>query len=354
MNLAFLRRREARLDGGLELLAARIGAAGDTFNVPLDAKMRAKARLHASLASARAGRQSGRKGWLAAQSRPVMAGAALAFILVLGAVSVGLLSRGGPSSGVLTTPSAEAIVLEGTLVSSDGQELLVLTAQGRESISLETGPPIVDAAGNPLPVQSLAAGQTLSIKARRDEHAGLVIDEIQATGEVRGRITGLSTAQVEITGENVSIAVLLTPSTAIEGVLRPGVLIEADVQRDSADNLVALRVKVQENEGDDGDQRENGYGSSPVQRPASSDGASNSDQGSGGDENDAPSLPGVTQPGPLPTATSAAAKPSPTREGEDEIEGEHPASTPGLSPPPPPSSPTQGPDDGGEDHGDDD
>jgi hypothetical protein len=322
------RRRPARegSDDSLEDLARRLQEISEGHGIPAQHVAAARSRMRLALAEVRR-RPAAGLGWPDRVRRPLAAAAAVAVVLLAGgALSVLLGGSGGP--GIIGSRTAEAVVLTGTL-EAQGGGFTLLTDAGPQPISLGAQATIVDAAGNPMPIDALTRGQQVSVKAKRDDNDHLVVDEIHAKSEVRGRITSLSAGQMEITGQRTSITVLITATTRVKGSLALGQLVEVEVERNAAGDLVAREIDA-EDEGHGND--DSGLPAAPT---ATAGPALSPAPVKDGD--------GQRQSAPLPTAppptleagkTAAAPAPGKTPDPERETENSDPAPQATSGPPP--------------------
>jgi hypothetical protein len=322
---------EEGADDGLDSLVRRLQEVAEAHDAPAEHVAAARSRMRLALARARARQPAAAaRRWRA--RRPLAAAAAVAVVLVAGgAISMLLGGPGGPG-GLIGSQTAEAVVLTGTL-EVQGGDFTLLTDAGPQQISLGPQALVVDAVGNPVPVDSLTRGQQLSVKAKRDDKDRLVVDEIQAKSEVRGRITALSAGQLQLTGERTTITVLITAATEVKGALAIGQLVEVEVERNAAGDLVAREIEAE----DDGrDKPEFGLPPTPAAAPALSPTQAKRDDG---ERESASPRPTAPPPTPAPGKT-AAPSPSntPERERETESDGYQPAPQPASAPAPQPTA----------------
>jgi len=363
--LGFLRRHRAggseeELAPDLHALALKLEETSLGHAVPSMAAQAARQRMHAALRVAREAqpasvvrRPGGLIGAFASRRRLTVASALAALMLLVAAGGLGLLfgSFGGP----LASPSAEAIVIQGTLDSQSADGITLITASGSEVATLDGGLVVVDAVGNPISLDSLLKGQAISVKGKRGEDR-LVVSEIKAVGEVHGRIVSFSSSLLRLTSAAGDFDVIVTPATKIEGTLRNGAEVEVEITRTESGALVAKEIEVDDGGGEEDDEGRDEKSASPPSSsgPSISVGVSVSGPASPDNGRGAPAPPaGPTEiqraapPPPSPTRT-----PTPQQEEDDEGQEEfwnspsaNPASTP--SPVPTPTS-------GSGYHGDDD
>ena len=232
LNVFSARRKGQPPEPGPDDLAARIADLSSAHTVGQDAfdggyrRMRAAIAAHRREALGSPGRAPLR---LFGARRLAAAGFLAAAMLALGAGALGLLTGTNGGLGIFDSPSAEAVVIQGTLEAQGTGELTLVTSSGTQVLAIESDLVIVDAVGNPIARDSLLKGQTLSVKGRREDHDRVVIHEIEATTEVQGRVVSFSAISLQLAGGRLEFVVKLTPETRFEGALKVGAQVEVEI-----------------------------------------------------------------------------------------------------------------------------
>jgi hypothetical protein len=232
-------------------VASRISAASLAQEAPDDARERARSRMRLAVAEARATPFSQPQARGSAFGRRlVLAGGLAALMLLVTAGALNVLDNG---AGPLGSPSAEAVVIEGTVESAGAGTITLITASGSQVISLDGSTQVVDSLGNLIRLDSLLQGERISVKGRRDEQTGLVIEEVKAVDEVHGTVVSLTATALRVTTSRGDFELVVTPQTEFDGTVGPGVFVEVDIEPGAGGTLIAEKVEVEDDERKDDD-----------------------------------------------------------------------------------------------------
>jgi hypothetical protein len=357
--LRFLRRRREldpaeALEADVRDFAARIEELSIHFGARGDAAERARQRMRRGLTAAReaspipAGRAQGWRGSAGTlvSRRRMSVAVALAAVMLL--VTAGGLSVWDGEDLPLSSPSAEAVLIEGTFDSQSPDGLTLLTDSGSQVVVLDAGAEVVDAVGNPIGLDGLLKGQAISVRGRKDEHSGVVVSEVKAVSEIHGTVVSFSPALLRLTSSRGDFDLIVMPQTKVEGQVRPGVRVEVEIERAASGELIAKEIEAEDDEEEEG-KDEHGAGPGPgTSPPAPPSTVVEVSLGEGpGTEPPASQPPSVALPTPteLPRSASApASKPSGHDDEDHDSEDEsHGPALPAPTPQPTPSG-------GGSDH----
>ena len=182
-------------------------------------------------------------------------------ILIAGATAVALLAFAVvvdvPSLGGGGTPTAEAVVIEGSVsaVSPDG--VTISTSDSSRLVRLSGDTVLIDGFGNAVEASKLSAGQDVVLKGSRSGD-DFVADHVELRDRLFGVVTEMPGDSLHLSSARGDFVILITPQTEFEGMVAVGSFVEVKLMRTSDGALVALEVEVEdedddEHEGDDDD-----------------------------------------------------------------------------------------------------
>jgi hypothetical protein len=232
-------------------LAARLEQVSEQQPYPVAAAGRARERMLRALAGTRTAAPAARPGAIAgfASRRRIAFAAALAAVMLL--LTAGGLTLMDGGRVPLSSPSAEAVLIQGTLDSQTASGLTLITESGSQVVVIDDGAQVIDAVGNPIALDALLKGQALSVRGRRDEHSGVVVSEIKAVTEIHGTVVSFSPTLLRLTSRRGDYDLIVTPETRIEGLVRPGVPVEVEIERGVSGELIAKEIEAEDEHEDE-------------------------------------------------------------------------------------------------------
>jgi hypothetical protein len=215
-------------------------------------------------------------------------------ILIAGATAVALLALAVvvdvPSLGGGGTPTAEAVVIEGSVsaVSPDG--VTISTSDSSRLVRLSGDTVLIDGFGNAVEASRLSAGQDVVLKGSRSGD-DFVADHVELRDRLFGVVTEMPGDSLHLSSDRGDFVILITPQTEFEGVVAVGSFVEVKLMRTSDGALVALEVEVEdededEQKGDDDDDGTSTAPAGPSVSPNTPSGSSSPTSGSQFDDGD--------------------------------------------------------------------
>ena len=157
-----------------------------------------------------------------------------------------------PGGNPLTTTTAEAVMIEGTVSEISPVGLLLTSGNTQETVLIQDGAVLQDSFGNIVSVRRLKPGQTVVLTGNHS-NGEFLASQVEFKDKLFGTILTLDADRIELVGGERRFTVLLSPDTRIEGALAIGVFVEIEVLQLSDGTLLAEEVEVEEDGADDDD-----------------------------------------------------------------------------------------------------
>lgn len=196
--------------------------------------------------------QAARSRWAAllgsvARPRLLAASAGIAAVLLALALATSLPPFSGGSP-----PTAEAVLIEGSVAEIGGGIVTITTADSAQLVRLSSDTVLTDGFGNTVGASALSAGQTVVLKGSRSED-GVVASQVELRDRLFGVVTAMPGDSIHLRSSQGEHVILVSSQTKIEGPVAVGAYLEVKIARLPDGRLSALEIEVEDSEGDDSD-----------------------------------------------------------------------------------------------------
>lgn len=174
-----------------------------------------------------------------------IAAAAVAGGLLVGALVVNL-----PGSSGGGTPTAEAVVIEGSVAEVGTSAMTISTSETAKVVTLTNETVLVDGFGNTVNAADLSAGQDVVLKGSPSGEE-FVASEVELRDRLFGVVTALPGDSIYLSSSKGDFVIQVTPETRFEGVVSVGAAIEIKLVRLSDGSLSAVQIEVEDEHEED-------------------------------------------------------------------------------------------------------
>jgi hypothetical protein len=213
-------------------------------------RLRTQQQLRSAVSRRAAAEAEPRASWLAETWRVLTFPRFIAAAAVAGALLVSALVVNLPGSNGGGTPTAEAVVIEGSVAEVGSTAMTVSTNEAAKVVTLTSDTVLLDGFGNTVNAADLSTGQDVVLKGSSSGEE-FVASEVELRDRLFGVVTALPGDSIHLSSPKGDFVIQVTPETRFEGAVSVGAAVEIKLVRLSDGSLNAVQVEVEDEHEED-------------------------------------------------------------------------------------------------------